>query len=58
MTTSKVPPLAGSLAHGILLGPAPGSCLILSSVCLIHVGNFWHQGIVWVWIRQQGTYGE
>ncbi len=47
-----------ALAHGILLCPAPSSCLVLGPVCLIHMSNFRHQWIVWVWVRQEGTYGE
>lgn len=46
------------LTHCILLSPAPSSCLILGPVCLVHMSNFRHQGIIWVWIRQQGANGE
>lgn len=43
------------LAHGILLGPASCSCLILISVCLVHMSNLWHQRIIRIGIRQQRT---
>ena len=46
------------LTHGILLSPAPCSGLILGPVCLVHMSNFWHQGVIWVWVRQEGTNGE
>lgn len=46
------------LAHGILLGPAPCSCFVFATVCLVHVRDFWHQRVIRVWVRQQGTYGQ
>lgn len=45
-------------SHGIFLGPGARSSLIFGSVGLVHVGNFWHQGIIRVWIRQQRAYRE
>jgi hypothetical protein len=51
----KRPQSTLGLAHGILLSPAPSSCLVLGPVCLVHVSNFWHQWIIRVWIRQEGT---
>lgn len=45
-------------SHGIFLGPGARSSLIFGSVRLVHVGNFWHQGIIRVWIRQQRAYRE
>lgn len=46
------------LAHGIFLGPAPGRRLILGPVCLVHMSNLWHQGIIGIGIRQQGADGQ
>lgn len=40
-----------SLAHGILLGPASSSGLILDFVALAHVSNFRHQRVIRIWIR-------
>lgn len=41
------------LPHGILLGPASCSCLILAPICLVHVSNLGHKRVIWVWVRQQ-----
>lgn len=43
------------LAHGIFLSPASCSGLVLVSVCLVHVGDFWDQRIIRIWVRQQGA---
>ena len=39
------------LAHGILLGPASSSGLILDFVGLVHMSNFRHQRVIRIWIR-------
>lgn len=39
------------LSHGILLGPASSSGLILDLVCLAHMSNFRHKGVIRIWIR-------
>ncbi len=46
------------LAHGIFLGPGASSSLILDSVSLVHMSNFWNQRIIWVWVRQKRAYRE
>lgn len=38
------------LTHGILLGPAPGSGLVLAPVCLVHVSDLGHQRVIGIWI--------
>lgn len=47
-----------SSTHGILLCPAASRGFILWPICLVHVGNLRHQGIVGVWISQKGTNGK
>ena len=54
----RCPHHKADLAHGILLGPAPGGCLVLGPVCLVHVSNLWYQGVIRIWVRQQGADGE
>lgn len=42
-------------AHGVLLGPVPCICLVLAPVCLVHVGNLWHQGVIGIRVGQERT---
>ena len=42
-------------SHGILLGPAAGSRLILLPVRLVHVSNLGDKRVVWVGISKQGA---
>ncbi|KAJ6411081.1 hypothetical protein OIU84_007771 [Salix udensis] len=54
LSLNKHRPQAHS-AHGILLGPASCSCLVLVPVGLVHMSNLRHQWIIGVRIRQQRT---
>lgn len=46
------------LAHGILLGPAPCSRLVLGPIGLVHVCNLWYQWIIRIRVCQQGADGK
>ena len=45
-------------SHSILAGPLTSTGFILCPIGLVDVSNFWHQGIIWVWVGQQRTDGQ
>ena len=45
-------------SHGILSRPLSGSGLVLWLVGLVDLGDLWHERIIWVWVREQGTNGK
>ncbi|RZS06632.1 hypothetical protein BHM03_00037328 [Ensete ventricosum] len=38
--------------------PAPSSGLVSHTIVLAQMSDLRHQRIIWVWIREQGAYGQ